>query len=108
MLDVLDQDPNIDCIALELFPAARPLSHDPEAKDPVLRAVSDFTEKTGKPFVVIVPEAYSEVLASEEREKLVERGIASFSSFERAAKTLKKLADYYQFRKEQSQGKGAG
>ena len=108
MLDVLDQDPNIDCIALELFPAARPLSHDPEAKDPVLGAVSDFTEKTGKPFVVIVPEVYSEALASEARERLMERGIASFSSFARAAKPLKKLADYYQFRKEQSQGKGDG
>ncbi len=74
----------------------------------VFAAFAVFTGTMVMAFVVIVPEVYSEALASEARERLMERGIASFSSFERAAKTLKKLADYYQFRKEQSQGKGAG
>ncbi len=102
MLDILDKDPNIDCIALELFPAVRPLNNDPETKDPVLEAVSDFNKRTGKPFVVIVTEAYSDALASETREKLVGRGIASFPGFERAARALKKLVEYYQFHPEQS------
>jgi acyl-CoA synthetase (NDP forming) len=102
MLDVMDQDPNIDCVVLELFPVIRPLSQSPETADPILDLVSDFNGRSEKPFMLIVTAAYSDALASETRDKLVKRGIPSFSNFERAAKTLRKLADYYQFRHEQS------
>ena len=102
MLDVMDRDPNIDCVVLELFPVIRPLSQSPQTADPILDTVSDFNERSEKPFMLIVTAAYSDALASETRDKLVERGIPSFSNFERAAKTLKRLADYYQFRQEQS------
>ena len=37
--------------------------------------------------------------AIEAKKKLVERGIPSFPSFERGAKALKKLVEYYRFRK---------
>jgi acyl-CoA synthetase (NDP forming) len=103
MLDVMDQDPNIDCVVLELFPVIRPLSQSPETEEPILDLVSDFNERSEKPFMLIVTAAYSDALASETRDRLVKRGIPSFSNFERAAKTLKKLTDYYQFRQGHSQ-----
>lgn len=101
MLDVMDKDPNIDSIALELFPVIRPLSHGAEAAEPVLDVISEFNERSKKPFIIIVTAAYSDALARETRDKLVARGIPSFSNFERAAKTLKKLADYDRFRPQQ-------
>ncbi|MEE8470001.1 MAG: CoA-binding protein [Dehalococcoidia bacterium] len=101
MLDVMDQDPNIDCIVLELFPITVPLGRDAETEYPVLDTISDFKEKSRKPFMVILTAEHGEALALEMRDKLVKRGIPSFHNFERAAKTLRKLADHYQYRKEQ-------
>ncbi|MCJ7523301.1 MAG: CoA-binding protein, partial [Dehalococcoidia bacterium] len=98
MLDVMDKDSNIDSIALELFPVIRPLSHGPVTAEPVLDVISEFNGKSRKPFMVIVTAAYSDALAAETRDKLVKRGIPSYSNFERAAKTMKKLADYYQIK----------
>ncbi|HEY48757.1 MAG TPA: hypothetical protein G4O13_01770 [Dehalococcoidia bacterium] len=102
MLDILNQDPNIDCIVLELFPVIRPLSKDAETADPILDAISDFKERA-KPFMIIVTTAHSDALATEMRDKLVERGIPSFSSFERAARTVKRLAEFYKSQRELSQ-----
>jgi len=94
MLDVMDKDPNIDSVVLELFPVIRPLSQGAETADPVLDIISAFNETSKKPFIIIVTAAYSDTLAAETRDKLSKRGIPSFSNFERAAKTLRKLADY--------------
>lgn len=100
MLDVMDHDPNIDCVVLELLPVVRPLSQDRKTADPVLDTISDFNERSAKPFIVILAAAYGDTLAPELRDRLVQRGIASFSNFDRAANTLRKLADYYQSRQE--------
>lgn len=95
MLDVMDGDPNIDTVVLELFPAFRPFSKDPEASDPLLDAISDFKKRAVKPFIVIVTPANSGSLAFIARDRLMQRGIPSFSSFDRAAQTLKRLVEYY-------------
>jgi len=96
MLDVMDKDSNIDSIALELFPVIRRLGQGAEIAEPVLNVISEFNEKSRKPFIVIVTAAYSDALAAETRDQLLTRGIHSYINFERAAKTMKKLADYYQ------------
>jgi acyl-CoA synthetase (NDP forming) len=100
MLDVMDKDPNVDSIVLELFPVIRPLSHGSGTAEPVLDVVSAFNESSRKPFMIIVTAAYSDALAAETRDKLAQRGIPSFSNFERAARTLRKLADYNRRRRE--------
>ena len=102
MLDVLDKDPNIDSIVLELFTIVSPFSRNKKTPDPLLNTISEFKERSRKPFMAIVTAGYNETLASEIRDKLLERGIPSFPSFERGAKTLKKLADYYKLRQGQS------
>jgi acyl-CoA synthetase (NDP forming) len=100
MLDVMDRDPNIDSVVLELFPVIRPLSEGAETAEPVLDVISAFNETSQKPFIIIVTAAYSDALAAETRDKLMQRGIPSYSNFERAARTLRKLADYYHLREE--------
>ena len=100
MLDVMDKDPNIDSVVLELFPVVRPLSDGAATAEPVLDVVSAFNERSRKPFVIISTSAVGDALATETREKLAQRGIASFSSFERAARSLKKLADCHRLRQE--------
>jgi acyl-CoA synthetase (NDP forming) len=102
MLDVLDKDPNIDSIVLELFTIISPFGHSKETPDPLLNTISEFKERSKKPFLVIVTAAYNEALAAEIRDRLMEKAIPSFPSFERGAKTLKKLADYYKLRRGQS------
>lgn len=102
MLDVMERDPNIDCVALELFPVIRPMSHSIESADTILEKVSDFRRRAGKPFLVIVTAAYSDALASQTREKLLNSGVAVFASFESAARTLRRYVEYRRFRQELS------
>ncbi len=102
MLDVLEKDPNIDSIVLELFTIISPFSRNKETPDPLLNTISEFKERSRKPFMTIVTAGYNEMLASEIRDRLMARAIPSFPSFERGARTLKKLADYYKMRQGQS------
>jgi len=101
MLDVMEQDPNIDCIVLELFTIISPFSQDLGKPDPLLDAISEFKDRSKKPFMTIVSTAHRETLALEVRDRLMAKGIPSFPGFERGAKTLKRLVDYYRFRQGQ-------
>lgn len=90
MLDVMDQDPNIDSIVLELFPVVRPFDQSSEvSEDLVLNIISDFRIRSHKPFMVIVTSVYNEALASDMRDKLMGKDIPNYPSFERGAKALK-------------------
>jgi len=101
MLDVMEQDPNIDCIVLELFTIISPFSHDLEQPDPLLDTILEFKGRTKKPFLTIVTTAHRETLAIEIRDRLTGKGIPCFPSFERGARALKRLVDFYRFRREQ-------
>jgi acyl-CoA synthetase (NDP forming) len=101
MFDVMEQDPNIDCIVLELFTIISPFSQDLGKPDPLLDTISGFKNRSKKPFMTIVSAAHRETLALEVRDRLMAKGIPSFPGFERGAKTLKRLVDYYRFRQGQ-------
>jgi acyl-CoA synthetase (NDP forming) len=100
MLDVMEQDCNIDCIVLELFTIISPFSHDLEQPDPLLNTILEFKDRTRKPFFTIVTTAHKETLAIEIRDRLTGKDIPCFPSFERGARTLKRLVDFYRFRRE--------
>jgi acyl-CoA synthetase (NDP forming) len=102
MFDVMERDPNIDCIVLELFTIISPFSRDLGKPDPLLESISEFKDRSKKPFLTIVSTAHSETLALEIRDRLISKGIPSFPTFERGAKTLKRFVDYYRFRQEQA------
>jgi acyl-CoA synthetase (NDP forming) len=101
MMDVLEQDRNIDCIVLELFTIVSPFSRDLNKPDPLLDTILEFKNTSKKPFLTIVSAAHTETLAIEIRDMLTGKGIPCFPSFERGARALKRLVDFYQFRREQ-------
>jgi acyl-CoA synthetase (NDP forming) len=102
MFDVMERDPNIDCIVLELFTIISPFSRDLGKPDPLLESISEFKYRSKKPFLTIVSTAHSDTLALEIRDRLISKGIPSFPTFERGAKTLKRFVDYCQFKQGQA------
>jgi acyl-CoA synthetase (NDP forming) len=101
MMDVMEQDPNIDSIVLELFTIISPFSRDLGKPDPLLDAILEFKDRSKKPFLTIATTAHTEALAIETRDMLTGKGIPCFPSFERGARALKRLIDFYRFRQEQ-------
>jgi len=98
MLEVLKEDTNVDALVLELSVAfGGRLTSDAQFREEILNMLSDFKNRSQKPFLVILVATHQETLALEVREKLVERGIASFPSFERGARALKRIVEYYRF-----------
>jgi len=101
MLDVMEKDPNIDCIVLELFTIISPFGKNSKKPDPLLDTIAEFKGRSRKPFMTIVTAAHSETLALEIRDTLMSKSIPCFPTFERGARTLKRLADFYRFRQGQ-------
>ncbi|MFC2058761.1 hypothetical protein ACFLTS_03845, partial [Chloroflexota bacterium] len=94
MLDVLDGDRNIDCVVLELSMLLGPMRKNPKALD----VICDFRRRAAKPFFVILTRAHREDPVTEISKKLLGKDITSFPDFERGARALKKVVDYYRSR----------
>jgi hypothetical protein len=98
MLDLLEQDANVDTVFMELsatFLAQRDERNPRFTQEQLLDALGDFRRRSRKPFLCILLPGFREVKAVELRKELVEREVATFPSFERGARALKKLVDYY-------------
>ncbi|MBE0481814.1 MAG: CoA-binding protein [Dehalococcoidia bacterium] len=109
MLDVMEKDPNIDSVVLEMFPLIRPQgAKDTGDKDPVLETLSEFRARSEKPFMVIITTAHEESLSTEARKRVTGQGIACFPNFERAAKALRRHVDYFRLRRELDSCEQAG
>lgn len=93
MLEVMDEDRNIDCIIFEY--SAGSLRRDPARVAAAMETLGSFRERSAKPFLAIVTTGSEEELEMEMRHRLIARNIASYPTFERAAKALRKLVDYY-------------
>ena len=94
MLDILDGDRNIDCIALELSVPLLGGRWSGEALDDMLDRLVAFRDRSGKPFLVVLTVGHKEVEAGEVRGQLLERGLPCFPTFARAARALGKFLHY--------------
>ena len=96
-MDVLNEDENVDSVVLELSVAflTRIARFIPIFLNQLIDALALYNARCNKPFLTILFAAHAETEAIEARQKLVERGIPSFPSFERGAKALKKVVEYY-------------
>jgi acyl-CoA synthetase (NDP forming) len=97
ILDILDRDPVIDAIVLEIgtgLRAQRWATHEDELTD-LLDKVADFSRKTPKPFCVILHPAHVETIVSRAKQLARDRGLVVFDSFERSASALKVAYDYW-------------
>ncbi len=100
LFDILDADPNIDAMAMEMASGflARIWKANPESLDQLLDALVAHKERSSKPFVGILQPQHVEDLVTMARKRAQERGLPVFASFERAARALKRAGDYHRFR----------
>jgi acyl-CoA synthetase (NDP forming) len=96
ILGIVDNDPNVDCYAMELSAmfAARQWKSKPETLDQMLDALKAFSEKTGKPFLVVLHPAHEMEYVGSVQAKFNERQLPVFQSFERAAAALGRVAGF--------------
>lgn len=102
MLGILDSDDDVDVLVLELpavvlIPYAR---HHPEFLPGLVDSVAQFKAQATKPFFTILTPAHHEAEALKLRDMLTEKGIPSFPSFQRGARALRQVTDYYTFRRQ--------
>ena len=103
ILNIVSRDENIDSVILELLLPNLVLrwEYDSSYFDNLIDALAKFKTACPKPFLVILTLWQAEAEAMKARVKLMERGIPSFPSFERGAKALKKLEEYYRLGRNQ-------
>lgn len=100
ILEILDRDPVIDAIVLEIgtgLRAQRWASHEDELTG-LLDKVAEFNRATRKPFAVILHPAHVEAIVSRAKTLARERGLIVFDSFERSAAAIRVAYEYWSSR----------
>ena len=102
-LDILSQDDNIDVVVLELcIPFLSQIwEYYPPYLDELLGIMSDFRTTCAKSFAVVLIAGQLEAQASQIRPRLIEAGIPSFPTFDRAARAVKRTTEYCRFQRNQ-------
>ena len=100
LLDILEADANVDAIAMELASGfmARRWQADPASLDALLDLLVAHQDRSAKPLVTILHPGHLEEVTSRARARVVERGLAVFPSFERAARALSSAIAYWRSR----------
>jgi acyl-CoA synthetase (NDP forming) len=91
ILDILERDPVIDAIVLDIgtgLRAARWASHEEEIVA-MLDRLAEFSRRSSKTFAVVLHPAHVEAVVARARTLARERGLVAFESFERAAAALR-------------------
>lgn len=76
--------------------AARQWKAKPETLDQMLDTIKAFSERTEKPFLLVLHPAHEMEFVGSVWQKFNERQLPVFQSFERAAAALKRVYDYEQ------------
>ncbi|MGH9204613.1 MAG: hypothetical protein ACRD2A_25575, partial [Vicinamibacterales bacterium] len=100
LLDILEDDENVDAIAMEVGASfiARRLRENPAIIDAMADTLAAHKDQSVKPFLAIAHPGHVEDVMATIRDKLVERGIAVFGSFQAAARALSQAVDYWRLR----------
>ncbi len=99
MLRVLDEDENVDAIAVEVSPRmmSRRMPGDETPADWLPDMLAAHKENSKRPFLAILHPGHLEAFVAQERQKYVERGIPTFADFQQAANAFAKVVEYYRF-----------
>ncbi len=100
LLTILDDDENVDTIAIEVSAGflARRMRENPGILDALLDTLSAHRERSRKPFIAITHAGHVEDVTAMVRSRLLERNIPPFASFEAGAKALRRAIGYWRFR----------
>ncbi len=97
ILEILERDPVIDAIVLEVgtgLRASRWATHEYEITG-LLDKLADFAGRSTKPFAVVMHPAHVEAIVARGKELARARGLVVFESFERAAAAFRTASDYW-------------
>jgi len=100
ILEILERDPLIDAIVLEVgtgFRAARWAAHEDEITG-LLDRLKGFAERSTKPFAIVMHPAHFEAIVARGKQLARSRGLVVFDSFERAAAAFRTVAEYFENR----------
>jgi acetate---CoA ligase (ADP-forming) len=99
MLRILDEDENIDAVAVEVSPRmmARMTAEKRSALDWVPQMLGEHKERSPKPLLAIMQPGHLEAFVAQERQKYMERGIPTFAGFDQAASAFAKVTAYRRF-----------
>ncbi|HUI24536.1 MAG TPA: CoA-binding protein [Candidatus Kryptonia bacterium] len=95
LLDVLDRDPAIDVLAIDLGAglAVDRWRENPAGLSAMLDIISEFDRRTKKPLAVVLEPAHREAEIAQIRERFVQRRLLTLPSAERAAIALRKIVE---------------
>jgi hypothetical protein len=101
LLDILDEDENVDAIAMEVGAGflARRMRDNPALLDTLLDILSAHSERSEKPFITVVHPGHIEDVAAGIRSRLLERNVPAFVSFNAGAKALRRAIDCWRFQR---------
>jgi acyl-CoA synthetase (NDP forming) len=97
LLDILEEDENVDAIAMEVGASfiARRLRENPAILDMMANTLAAHKDRSAKPFLAIAHPGHVEDVMTTIRSKLIERGIAVFASFQAAARAQARAVTYH-------------
>jgi len=100
LFDILEEDENIDAIAMEVGASfiARRLRENPVMLDQLVATLAEHKDRSAKPFLAIAHPGHVEDVMADIRSRLIEKGIATFGSFDSAARALGRAISYWQAR----------
>ena len=96
LFDILEEDENVDAIAMEVGATfiARRMKENPAILENFVEMLAKQKERSRKPFLAIAHPGHVEDVMAEMRSKLLERGVATFTSFGAAARAQARAVGY--------------
>ncbi|HUF54108.1 MAG TPA: CoA-binding protein [Dehalococcoidia bacterium] len=97
LFEILDEDETIDAVAMEVSGTfiARRLRDNPAMMDGLLDLLAGQRERSGKAFLAIAHPSHVEDVMADVRRKLLDRGVATFTSFRAAARAMNRATAYW-------------
>jgi acetyltransferase len=97
LFDILDEDENVDAVAIEISGTfiARRMKAFPQMLDAMVDLLAKHKAESPKPFLAIAHPSHVEDTMAEIRGRLLDRGVATFTSFQAAARGTSKAAEYW-------------
>ncbi len=97
MLEVLERDPAIDAVVLEIATGLRGMAWASREQDLVglLDKLAAFNRRSQRPFAVILHPAHIETIVARAKNLARDRGLVVFDSFERAARAFRTAFTYW-------------
>jgi acyl-CoA synthetase (NDP forming) len=100
LFDILEEDQNVDAVAMEVGATfiARRMKDNPAIMEAFVDTLAKQREASRKPFLAIAHPGHVEDVMTTMRTKLLERGVATFTSFQAAARAMSRAVGYWRGR----------